>query len=79
MRFRSGRQICYEIIYYSHFWTKNKKRHRLIGPAMIYSSGQIHWYKNGKLHRSNEPAVIYPGGWRAWYIDGGFIKGAYEI
>ena len=38
------------------------QRHRLDGPAEIYSNGTQWYYQNGNLHNENGPAVIYPSG-----------------
>ena len=43
------------------------QRHRILGPAVINSSGYNAWYVEGQLHRTDGPAIIYPGGDMYWY------------
>lgn len=38
---------------------KNKKLHRLDGPAIEYSDGSYVWCKDGRLHREDGPAYHY--------------------
>lgn len=68
-------------------WIKNKKQHRIDGPACIsyFESGQIQhvtWYKNGKHYRSDDaPADIsyFINGqvrYEAWYINGKYHRSA---
>ena len=33
-------------------WWQNGERHRLNGPAVIYSDGSKSWYQNGRFIRS---------------------------
>lgn len=45
------------------------EKHRLEGPSVINSNGDIFWVQNGKLHRLDGPAVIRSTGNKAWWID----------
>ena len=51
-------------------YLKNKKRHRIDGPAVISGSGYEFWYKNGILDRDDGPAFIDKiDYYEAWYKD----------
>ena len=52
-------------------WYIDGRRHRVGGPAIVYSNGSEEWFKNGKPHRDDGPAVILSSsGLKEWYING---------
>lgn len=53
-----------------HYHNPNGDRHRLDGPAIIWSCGDKEWWVNGKLHREGGPAVEYHSGAKEWWING---------
>jgi hypothetical protein len=50
-------------------WYIDGRRHRVGGPAIVYSNGSEEWFKNGKPHRDDGPAVISEV-LKAWYLNG---------
>jgi hypothetical protein len=48
---------------------KNRKLHRVDGPAVIYHDGSMEWLIDGKLHRTDGPAYIQCNGKSSWYIN----------
>ena len=52
-------------IYCNHLGQK----HRVHGPALIFSNGDAWWYQNGQLHREDGPAVIYANGQQRWFLN----------
>ena len=46
------------------------QKHRVHGPAVIYSDGDEWWYQNGLRHRTDGPAVIWSDGGESWWLDG---------
>lgn len=53
-----------------YYYNEHDERHRVNGPAIIYSAGVEYWYQNGKLHRLDGPAIVWASGHQRWYIDG---------
>jgi hypothetical protein len=52
------------------YYTNTKvQRHRIGGPARIWSSGTQEYCVNGKTHRIDGPARIYPDGTREYWVD----------
>lgn len=50
---------------------KNKKYHRLDGPAIKNTAGSGMWYCEGNLHRLDGPAIVWSNGKGiSWYING---------
>lgn len=49
----------------TYFW--KGMRHRINGPAVIYSNGEVCWYRFGWRDREDGPAVIKPSGTKKWY------------
>lgn len=47
----------------------NGMRHRLNGPAVIWSDGSEEWYVHGRRHRLGGPALVRQDGWQEWYKD----------
>jgi hypothetical protein len=45
------------------------ERHRISGPARIWSDGSQSYWVNGKLHRIDGPAVIDLEGTVAYFVD----------
>jgi len=65
-------------LYINHFggknWYKNGLRHRLNGPAWIFSiNNKTHgakiWFINDKRHRLDGPAVEYNDGRKLWMLN----------
>jgi hypothetical protein len=53
------------------FWlNKQKKLHRIDGPAREFENGHKEWWFNGVIHREDGPAAISPSGIKWWYFDG---------
>lgn len=50
--------------------TRDGRRHRLDGPAVIRVNGQQEWYCDGRLHRLDGPAIKCPNGEEHWYRNG---------
>ena len=48
-------------------------RHRVDGPAIIYSDGDTTWQRNGRTHRMDGPAIDHRGD-TAWYINGVYLN-----
>lgn len=46
------------------------ERHRIGGPARIWSDGSQSYWVNGKLHRIDGPALIDLDGTLAYFMDG---------
>ena len=45
--------------------------HRLNGPAIIYTDGDMDWYIHGQRHRDDGPAIDWPyGRIEEWWKDG---------
>ena len=55
----------YATIYRNHLGQK----HRVHGPALIFSNGDAWWYQNGQLHREDGAAVIYSNGLQRWLLN----------
>jgi hypothetical protein len=54
----------------SQCWCKDDKKHRVDGPAIIYSDGDQYWYQDDKLHREDGPTIIvYLDGTKCWYLN----------
>lgn len=53
-----------------YYKKETKIRHRLDGPATIYSNGDKSWYVNGEPHRIDGPAVECSDGYKEWWING---------
>lgn len=52
-------------------WYYNGARHRVDGPAYIFSSGAKLWYQYGKCHRLDGPAVENADEkTNAWWVNG---------
>ena len=51
---------------------KNKEgqRHRINGPAIIYSDNHMEYFFEGKLHRTDGPALFYNDGYEAYFLHG---------
>jgi len=45
-------------------------RHRLDGPAIIWSDGSKAWWVDGKRHRLDGPAIEGVDGRKSYYVDG---------
>ena len=58
----------------TEWYNKERRLHRLDGPAVERSNGSKEWYQNGKHHRLDGPAVEYSDGSKSWYIDGKYYK-----
>jgi hypothetical protein len=60
-----------EIDPFGNKWWLNKQRkfHRLDGPAVEYLSGRKEWWENGKLHREDGPAILYNDGGKSWFLN----------
>lgn len=52
------------------FWYKNRKIHRIDGPAVECANGTKFWYYNNKCHRKDGPAVEWFDGEKWWFIKG---------
>jgi hypothetical protein len=50
-----------------HYYNALGQRHRVYGPAVIYSNGDYEWYRNDQLHRPDGPAVERPDGYQSWW------------
>jgi hypothetical protein len=60
-----------EIDPFGNKWWLNKQRkfHRIDGPAKEYLSGRKEWWQNGKLHREDGPAILYNDGGKCWFLN----------
>ena len=56
------------------YW-KDKKIHRLDGPAIIHSDGTLEYVQNNLLHRKDGPAIVYPDSKSEWWLDGEYQSG----
>jgi hypothetical protein len=56
--------------YGSQYWYQNGQKHRLDGPACVYTDGSEYWYQNNLLHRLDGPADIQPDGSQCWFLYG---------
>lgn len=45
-------------------------KHRVDGPAVIYTNGTKEWYFNNKLHRTDGPAMMLYNGSKFWFLNG---------
>ena len=52
-----------------HWLTRDGKRHRVDGPAVIWANGGEDWRQHGLLHRVGGPARTEPG-YEEWWQDG---------
>lgn len=50
--------------------TKDKKYHRLDGPAIEMDSGSKEWWVTGKRHRVGGPAIYHSKNKWQWYCNG---------
>ena len=68
----SGDYIEFKEVHWHHksFYNKERKRHRLDGPAYEGAGGYKRWYIDGKLHRLDGPAQEYSDGSKNWYVNG---------
>lgn len=59
----------------SYAFFKNKKLHRLDGPAIQWDDGCYVWCKDGKLHREDGPACYWPLNSKTeeWFYEGEYI------
>lgn len=55
-------------------WYKERKIHRLDGPAIETPDGEKEWWKEGKQHRLDGPAVEYTDGEKRWLKEGMFHR-----
>ena len=55
-------------------WTLNGKRHRVDGPAIIFSDESEAWFLHDKLHRIDGPARTYNCGSERWFRHGYFHR-----
>jgi hypothetical protein len=51
-------------------WYKERKYHRLDGPACEYSNGDKEWMIEGKFHRLDGPAIERANGDKLWFKEG---------
>ncbi len=52
------------------YYNNNLKEHRLGGPSIKTSHGNIWWYKKGMLHREDGAAVEYIDGGKYYHLNG---------
>jgi len=52
------------------WFTGDRVKHRVGGPAVERANGDKLWYQNGKLHREDGPAADYASGNKHWYMNG---------
>ena len=50
------------------WWYLHNKLHRLDGPAVVLSNGNIIWYKHDKRHRIDGPAIEFINGDIEWWL-----------
>jgi hypothetical protein len=50
-------------------WYKNKKLHRINGPAIEHFIGFKKWYKNGTLYKECGPEIIYNIYLKKWFVN----------
>ena len=60
----SNGDMC-KLIFY-----KNRKYHRLNGPAIEYVDGDSMWFKDGLFHRTNGPAIEWADNAKEWWVEG---------
>jgi hypothetical protein len=66
-----GQVITKTTVYGNIFYCNAKdERHRIGGPAIVYSNGTQAYYVNGKRHRLDGPAVVWGNGRKFYYVDG---------
>jgi hypothetical protein len=52
------------------FWlNKQKKLHRIDGPAIEWFNGTKQWYENGERHRLDGPAILHKNGSKSWFLN----------
>ena len=51
-------------------WYQNGQKHRLDGPARIWTDGSQEWWQNGLRHRLDGPVYIGADGTKWWAING---------
>jgi hypothetical protein len=61
---------CIEFPNRTRRWYKERKTHRLDGPAVEFYDGEKGWYKDDLLHRLDGPAIECPNGNKFWFIEG---------
>jgi hypothetical protein len=50
-------------------WLLNGKRHRVDGPARVWSNGRKEWWLNGEHHRVDGPARVWSSGRKEWWLN----------
>lgn len=64
---------CFLLDNNSILYLKNRKYHRVDGPAIEYANGRKEWWLNGNRHRLDGPAIDYGdniGDRKEWYVNG---------